>query len=1046
MEDEVMEQIRARLAAATSVAAALAKSLEALDENTLQTLELWLSKQEGNLRCGQCCAQMPRGKATSVCIACGSKRPPLPNTLEFDFKVSFAFLQFLETIHPPLKSGSRRSWNSIESPASQSPEPTAITADLSVEREAIETVEFIEHLKEEFSINKNTSINGFQGSPLDGSSGSIAAEESREADDVRETDDGKYADDFGDFQESWGDTAVETSHERIEDVPKPHGFPHLDQSSTNLETARVVREPEVAFGAAANSEVNSWETEWDYPTSHSLATKTQLEENVQSDITVKNSKEVTFAEPQVSEYDLSFFESFGGIGMKDENVSTETDVDATFWDFQNTNFANSKLASVKAMERFASDTSAFTTITEADSDSGDSSLEVLPPPRSPLDFLGEIGANSGQDDLVGSLKTHELDDFQKVAAASHPLATTSPALQDPFSWPLDTLGNLPSQLIEDDVENFEGTSAATLETSRQVALDPFPWPLEEFDKETTNGAQAQEQLDLMDPGRSQSEANKVDPFSWPLDTFNQTTSVANEGNVIGLESACQPQVHDTNEDDSEDWGDAEFVGSEVQPTNESQFKSNMDLLPFPSGSLPLRTSFSSNFIARDVYMDRDRFLLDQSSSKQGVPNFSAASPDNFTDVGPGLDILINMEGQKPIAGADIKCTHVRSLSFGDFDRKPSVSDNIDDLFKRSVSHGNLHGKDMAERDELLKALQAPSIPQPAPLSSESGEDILNFLNLRPASSQVNAPQGSGNSTKPLHVRSVSFDTVELVPDEQSDEMFQFFHTRSHSAGSSATKSSAVEDGHSSSIENDIFNKIPSMPKAPPVESSVINDDPFSFIHAAIAPPTQPEAVEVKVGTNNDDDDDFFEWKSAETPAITPAETSVQTVFQPSVSASALSQQDLFQWTSPSKPSSSPSKPSGTGSLSGLLSLAGGLPPSQIRTASKEDDLFAALSRNSSNTGGSQTRQAAMQADARPQSSIEAHSSNPGDDSEDEFSDFVSTGVLSSAPLPTSTQPPVGHADQPAFDVSFFETAQPNSSEKRNLDFFGDLMGLNFTNA
>ena len=64
--------------------------------------------------------------------------------------------------------------------------------------------------------------------------------------------------------------------------------------------------------------------------------------------------------------------------MKDENVSTETDVDATFWDFQNTNFANSKLASVKAMERFASDTSAFTTITEADSDSGDSSLEVLP--------------------------------------------------------------------------------------------------------------------------------------------------------------------------------------------------------------------------------------------------------------------------------------------------------------------------------------------------------------------------------------------------------------------------------------------------------------------------------------------------------------------------------------------------------------------------------------------------------------------------------------------------------------------------------------------
>lgn len=101
-----MEQIRTRLAAATSAATALAKSLDALDENTLETLEFWLAKQEGDSKCGQCRAQMPRGKETSVCIACGSKRPPLPNTPAYDFKVSFAFLQFLETIHPSLKVGS----------------------------------------------------------------------------------------------------------------------------------------------------------------------------------------------------------------------------------------------------------------------------------------------------------------------------------------------------------------------------------------------------------------------------------------------------------------------------------------------------------------------------------------------------------------------------------------------------------------------------------------------------------------------------------------------------------------------------------------------------------------------------------------------------------------------------------------------------------------------------------------------------------------------------------------------------------------------------
>ena len=33
---------------------------------------------------------------------------------------------------------------------------------------------------------------------------------------------------------------------------------------------------------------------------------------------------------------------------------------------------------------------------------------------------------------------------------------------------------------------------------------------------------------MMDPGRSQSEANTVDPFSWPLDTFNQITPSANK--------------------------------------------------------------------------------------------------------------------------------------------------------------------------------------------------------------------------------------------------------------------------------------------------------------------------------------------------------------------------------------------------------------------------------------------------------------------------------------------------------------------------------------
>jgi hypothetical protein len=43
---------------------------------------------------------------------------------------------------------------------------------------------------------------------------------------------------------------------------------------------------------------------------------------------------------------------------------------------------------------------------------------------------------------------------------------------------------------------------------------------------------------VMDPGRSQSEANTVDPFSWPLDTFNQITPSANKVVHFDLIMVC----------------------------------------------------------------------------------------------------------------------------------------------------------------------------------------------------------------------------------------------------------------------------------------------------------------------------------------------------------------------------------------------------------------------------------------------------------------------------------------------------------------------------
>lgn len=252
-------------------------------------------------------------------------------------------------------------------------------------------------------------------------------------------------------------------------------------------------------------------------------------------------------------------------------------------------------------------------------------------------------------------------------------------------------------------------------------------------------------------------------------------------------------MNNTAEEESEDWGDEEFVWSQAEPANElSQFTSTADLLP----SSPLSTSFTSNTVAEDNFMDKDRFFHDQSSP---IPSVTA-SPDAFAYFGNGLESLV----EKTVVEDDFfKSTRVKSLSFGDFDKKASVVDNVDDPFKRSVSFGN-----------------------------------------------------------------------------------------------------------------------------------------------------------------------------------------------------------LFQWTSPA-PAPIASKPSDTGSLSGLLSLAGGLPPSQTRTgSSKEDDLFAALSGNSLNSSGGTVQTTVRGVDSwlQPAAIETVHSSKPGDDSEDEFSDFVeSTGALPSAPSPTSIQ-------------------------------------------
>lgn len=71
----------------------------------LITLEEWIRQRggENDVKCGRCGAPFLRGEEASICVACGNEPPPKPNPTKFNYKLSIAFLRFLETIHRPIE-------------------------------------------------------------------------------------------------------------------------------------------------------------------------------------------------------------------------------------------------------------------------------------------------------------------------------------------------------------------------------------------------------------------------------------------------------------------------------------------------------------------------------------------------------------------------------------------------------------------------------------------------------------------------------------------------------------------------------------------------------------------------------------------------------------------------------------------------------------------------------------------------------------------------------------------------------------------------------
>lgn len=464
-----------------------------------------------------------------------------------------------------------------------------------------------------------------------------------------------------------------------------------------------------------------------------------------------------------------------------------------------------------------------------------------------------------------------------------------------------------------------------------------------------------------------------------------------------------PQVQEENtlEDDAGDWEDEEFVWSQAQPLDQSQTMSGLED-PFQPlhNSSPLKRDPGTSSLNGEISIDKDIFLLDQSS-----PGGKLLAPTlgNLADSGVGLDTSLTTNTGQTLGEVDFfHSAHTRSLSFGNSDPKSSSLDPIEDLFKRPVSYGSL---------------QTPSVPQSASQVNEPAEDILQFLNLKPVPSpQMAAPKSEqrGISAKPTHTRSVSFGTQELVPDVPGDDMFHFFHTRSHSAGSSENKTLGTDNGNSSSSSKTIFTKEPSMVGAQedPLPVSADSDDPFNFIQAAVP---KGKTTEVKVENTNEDDDDFFDFKSAEIPPVAvPAEKGTPMGPEHSFPTSpATNQQNQSPWLSPlssSLPISSSSKPAINSSSSGIYSLTG--ESSELQTSLDDDDFFTALSRKSPTAG--QPAQASSNGTTFPWP--QAAVAQPAYDSEDEFTDFISNEGPSSALSVHTSQNAAGLERNSALDV------------------------------
>jgi hypothetical protein len=406
----------------------------------------------------------------------------------------------------------------------------------------------------------------------------------------------------------------------------------------------------------------------------------------------------------------------------------------------------------------------------------------------------------------------------------------------------------------------------------------------------------------------------------------------------------------------------------------------------------------------------------------------------------GLGSLPFSTGDALFEDDDIfKSLHVRSASYGKAETKASPVDQNADSFKRSVSFGNL---------------QLPTTTQ-----GDAVEDLLCSLKLNSAPSNrfaiksITADQGDGSDASKCSLpRSISFGEINLEPDHQGEDMYDFFPIQSGAAKRNPMpeNSSGMTD-HSPSFTEQVPSQLGTSMQVS-IGSSP-SKDPFSFIQASTvqSATTQPivSSVQDVIHSNDDDNDDDFEWKSADIPYVNASLVETQVAASPQTSRA---NGNLIQWAclSPlsfSDPITSTSNPSSNGSQLHVFPLQGRAlvespALSQIQTISSSRDAGSSSSKIILNGGWSVTAESSVSVDSFPLPQSMGLPTEHVYDSDDEFSDFVS---------PPPPPPPSWRSLHPTtkapLDMSWFEEqSQPSSKEGRDSGLFGDLMGIGFANT